>query len=111
MNQPNRDKRTQTRQRQGSITSAVLPRSTPLPNFFLDHVMPLISATAWKVLCFVWRKTVGWNKRKDHISLSQISKGAGIGRDSAIEALVHGGGTKRFDSQGRAQWHPRHDRL
>jgi hypothetical protein len=87
MSQPNQDERTQTRQHQGSITSAVLPKSTPLPNFFLDIVMPLIPATAWKVLCFVWRKTVGWNKWRDHISLSQISKGCGVGRDAAIKAL------------------------
>jgi hypothetical protein len=69
----------------------LLPRSTCIPNFLLDNVMPLLSPSAWKVFCFVWRKTIGWNKRRDHLSLSQISMGTGLSRDSAVRALAPDG--------------------
>jgi phage replication O-like protein O len=61
---------------------------TEFHNYLLDHVMPVVSSTAWKVLCFIIRKTVGWNKEVDCLSLSQIMNGTGIkGRSTAMTAI------------------------
>jgi hypothetical protein len=58
--------------------------------------MPRISANAWKVLCFVIRKTWGWEdkdsptgrKEKDQISYSQIREGTGIRSDTTISGAL-----------------------
>ena len=51
---------------------------TQFNNYILDYIMPECSPNAWKVLCFIIRKTEGWNKEKDHLSINQIIKGTGI---------------------------------
>jgi hypothetical protein len=48
--------------------------------------MPVVSHAEFKVLLFIWRKIAGWGKRKDYISLTQIQKGAGVCRETAISA-------------------------
>jgi phage replication O-like protein O len=61
-------------------------------NAVIDHLMPQLSPTEWKVLTLIVRKTVGWNKEEDSISYSQIKDGTGIKSDAtiskAIKALV-----------------------
>src|SRR3984893_11606390 len=70
-----------------SARKIVLPCSTPLPDFLLDHVMPLAPHPHWKVLLVIWRKTVGWDKHIDCISLSQLQRGAGVCRDTVLAAV------------------------
>jgi hypothetical protein len=72
----------------GSTRTIILPKSTPFPNFFLDKVMPIVSPSVWKVLCFLWRKTVGWDKQIDLLSLSQLTKGAGVCKDTVLRAVA-----------------------
>lgn len=66
----------------------VIPRSTPLPNWIVDDLLPFegVPGSAWRVLLFLWRKTVGWDRRGDYIPISQIMNGAGVGRHQAINA-------------------------
>jgi hypothetical protein len=66
------------------IRDALLPESTPVPNFFFDKIMPRVPHAEFKVLLFIWRKTVGWQKDRDFVSLTQIERGAGVCRDVAI---------------------------
>src|SRR4051812_12100714 len=61
---------------------------TCLTNYVLDVVMPSLPPNAWKVLCFVIRKTRGWNKEKDRLSYSQIAGGTGIHSDATICAAL-----------------------
>lgn len=61
---------------------------TCLTNYALDVVMPSLPPNAWKVLCFVIRKTRGWNKEKDRLSYSQIADGTGIHSDATICAAL-----------------------
>lgn len=59
-----------------------------LSNYLLDEVMPSLKATHWAVLCFIMRKTVGWQKTQDALSYSQIMNGTGInGRATVMDAL------------------------
>ena len=62
---------------------------TTFDNDILDYVMPLCKPHAvWKAVSFVIRKTIGWHKEEDVISLSQFMKGAGIAsRTTAISIM------------------------
>jgi len=60
----------------------------PVPHLLFDEVMPILSASAWKVLSFIVRKTIGWQKSSDVICYRQIVDGTGIRSPNAIsEAL------------------------
>jgi hypothetical protein len=62
----------------------LIPNSTPVPNFFFDDLLPVLPETTFRVLMFLWRKTIGWNKEKDFVSLSQIQRGTGVCRRHAV---------------------------
>lgn len=53
-----------------------------------DLIMPTISGNAWKVLCFIIRKTEGYGKRTDAIAYTQIAKGTGIKSDTTIRRAL-----------------------
>ena len=46
-----------------------------------------ISSSEWQVLMFVIRKTYGWHKKEDNISLTQFQKGTGLSRPTVIWAI------------------------
>lgn len=61
---------------------------TTFHNTILDHIMPLCSANEWKILCVTIRKTVGWQKADDWISLSLYKRLSGIkSRTTVIKAI------------------------
>jgi len=61
---------------------------TTFPNEVLDIIMPNCKPNTWKVVCVTVRKTLGWHKREDTISLSQYQELTGIkGRGTLISAL------------------------
>ena len=53
-------------------------RYTTMDNFIIDHVMPKISGSAWKVLTVIVRKTIGWHKEQDEVSFRQLQILTGI---------------------------------
>lgn len=61
---------------------------TALNNYILDYIMPKLSPNAWKVLCFIIRKTEGWNKEQDKLSFSQIMTGTGIKNRSTVSSAI-----------------------
>jgi phage replication O-like protein O len=61
---------------------------TVFDNAILDHIMPEVSNTAWKVLCFVIRKTIGWQKDQDGLALSQIGIGTGIKSNTTLSKAI-----------------------
>jgi phage replication O-like protein O len=50
--------------------------------------MPKLSPNAWKILCFIIRKTRGWQKEQDQISISQIASGTGIKNRTTITTAI-----------------------
>lgn len=60
---------------------------TKVPNLFIDRLMPRVRPAHFKVLIFIWRKTVGWQKQRDYISLTQIQSGAGVCRATAVSGI------------------------
>lgn len=61
---------------------------TPFSNYTLDVIMPSLPANAWKVLCFVLRKTQGWQKDMDRLSYGQIEEGTGISSSATISTAI-----------------------
>jgi phage replication O-like protein O len=56
----------------------------PFPQILIDEIMPIAGSNSWRVLCFIIRKTLGWNKEFDVIDYEQISVGTGISSPNAI---------------------------
>ncbi len=61
---------------------------TRIPNQIIDFYMGKLTHAQFKVLIFIVRKTLGWNKKSDIISISQIQKMCFISRNTARDALI-----------------------
>ena len=72
-----------------SVRRILLPNSTPCPNWIFDSLLsdPDVPHALRSVLLFLVRKTVGWDRRSDEISLDQIENGASVSRKTAIHAV------------------------
>lgn len=64
-----------------------LPNTTQIPNIIIDYWMGVLSETQFKVLLVIARKTLGWHKKKDKISKSQIEELTGFKRDAIRRAI------------------------
>lgn len=76
-----------------------IPNTTQVPNHVLDHWMAELSGAEFKVLLYIVRRTFGFQKESDSISISQIvsgittrdgrvlDKGTGLSRKAVTLAL------------------------
>lgn len=60
---------------------------TKIPNVVFDVAMSELSGSEYKVLFFVLRKTLGWNKSRDRIALSQFVQGTGLSKSAVVQAI------------------------
>ncbi len=79
---------------------ALIPNSTQVPDVLLDHWMAELSGAEFKVLLYIARRTYGFGKTSDSISLSQIAngitkrdgtvldRGTGISKSSVSRAIT-----------------------
>ena len=51
-------------------------------------ILPTCSPAEFKVLAFVCRKTFGWQKTHDRISLTQFQRGTGLSRQCVVTSLA-----------------------
>jgi hypothetical protein len=79
---------------------------TQIHNVVFDVIMPRLSPNAFKVLCYVIRRTKGFHKKSESLSYSEIQNGTGIGGSATVRAaiveLVKGGYILKKDGPG--QW-------
>lgn len=61
---------------------------TAIHDSIFDVVMPKCPPNAWKVLCFIIRKTRGWSKDEDSIPYSQILEGTGINSKATVSSAL-----------------------
>jgi DNA-binding transcriptional ArsR family regulator len=61
------------------------PNTTQTPNYFLDHLAPHLTEAELRVLLYVIRRTYGFHKHGDHISLSQLIDGIKRGDGSQLD--------------------------
>lgn len=66
--------------------SKFIPNSFQVPNAVVDEALEQISGNATKVYLLIVRKTRGWQKEADAISLSQFEK-LGMSRKTALAAV------------------------
>lgn len=74
------------------MARALIPNSTQIPDVILDHWMATLSGAEFKVLLYVARRTYGFGKESDNISLNQMA--AGIRKRDGTQ-LDHGTGLSR----------------
>ncbi|MEZ4530527.1 MAG: replication protein [Thermomicrobiales bacterium] len=51
------------------------PNTTQVPDQYLDELLPILSGGELKVLLYITRRTFGFKKASDNISLSQMLNG------------------------------------
>lgn len=80
------DKNNTSSSKQQSLSKHFIKCSTPIPNFFIDDLMPFpgLPKPYFRVLLVLWRQTVGWDKDQDYLSISQIQKRAGVGNRQVV---------------------------
>lgn len=59
---------------------------TMIPNVIFDHWMQVLTSSQFKILLSICRKTFGWHKIKDSLSISQIQELTALHKDTIIEA-------------------------
>lgn len=60
---------------------------TAIPNWIMDDVMPVISPASAKVLMYVLRRTAGWQRESDAISVRQFSTALNLSKPTVLKAL------------------------
>lgn len=63
------------------------PNFTQIPNEVFDAYMKKLTPTAFCVLMVIFRKTVGWHKMEDAISLSQLTELTGMCRNTVLKGV------------------------
>lgn len=79
-----------------------IPNTSSIPNILFDFWMEKLSPAEFKVLMCVARKTYGWHKHYDSISIKQIESMTGLHRSGIIknvEKLVEIGLLNKIKSQ------------
>ena len=57
---------------------------TQIPNEYIDSYMYLVSPVANKLFMAICRKTIGWHKETDSISVSQLMRITGIKSETTV---------------------------
>lgn len=63
------------------------PNFTMIPNVIFDHWMKILSHLQFKILICICRKTLGWHKDKDMLSMNQIAELTNSSKDGVRECL------------------------
>lgn len=66
------------------------PNYTQIPNALLDDLLHVMSNSELRVVLVIARKTFGWQKKSDRISISQIAKMAKMSRQGVINGIEQG---------------------
>ena len=69
-----------------SNESKFIPNFLQVPNVVIDELLPDLTGAELKCYLVVIRKTKGWNKESDNISISQFMKATGLSNSAVIKA-------------------------
>jgi phage replication O-like protein O len=84
------------------LSNPYLPNTASIPNIFFDYWMSKLSHAEFKILMAIARKTYGWHKNRDRISLRQLSELTGIHKTNVVKAterLIEIGIVLKFKSK------------
>lgn len=71
-----------------SVSSNFIPNSFQVPNALIDEVMANLGDNALRCYLSIVRKTRGWNKESDLISLAQLMTLTGKSKNSVIKGVA-----------------------
>ena len=66
-----------------------IPNSFQISNAVIDEYLSKMSGNAWKCYGLIVRKTRGWQKTHDSLSISQIQKATGIKSEKTVEKAIN----------------------
>lgn len=81
------------------MSTYAAPNTTQIPNVLLDVHLREMSEAELRVVLAVCRKTLGWQKRRDRISMTQLEQMTGLSRQGVIngvQAAISRGVLKRI---------------
>lgn len=61
---------------------------TKIHNFAIDHLMPILSANAWKALCLVARQTNGYQRSEHQMNYRELQAGTGIKSSATMAGAI-----------------------
>jgi phage replication O-like protein O len=64
-----------------------VPNHTQIPNAIIDGLMSKLSHAQFKVLIAICRKTLGWHKQSDYISISQIMNLTSVSNKTVVRTI------------------------
>lgn len=70
--------------------SYLAPNFTQIPNLLLEEHIKLMTEAEMRVALAIARKTFGWHKRQDRLSLSQLMEWTGMSRQGVINGIEAG---------------------
>lgn len=76
--------------------SRIVPNSYQKPNLYTDRLMHLLTGDEWKTLDYALRRTFGFNRERDRVSISQFMNGNGHCNDAG-EPVEFGTGLGRSE--------------
>ena len=65
-----------------------IPNSFQISNAVIDEYLSKMSGNAWKCYGLIVRKTRGWQKTHDSLSISQIQKFTGIKKEETVQKAI-----------------------
>lgn len=65
-----------------------IPNSFQISNAVIDEYLSKMSGNAWKCYGLIVRKTRGWQKTHDSLSISQIQKFTGIRKEETVQKAI-----------------------
>ena len=68
------------------MSNIFIPNSFQVPNALIDEVVADLSGAELKCYLFIVRKTVGWNKESDAISISQFMSALKLSNKTVVDA-------------------------
>ena len=66
-----------------------IPNSFQIANSVIDEYLSKMSGNAWKCYVLIVRKTRGWQKTHDSLSVSQIQEATGIKSEETVEKAIN----------------------
>lgn len=69
--------------------SKFMPNFSQVPNAFIDEIMVKLPDSSVKMYLLIVRKTKGWSKEVDAISISQFMKFTGKSRPTVVDAIKY----------------------
>lgn len=66
-----------------------IPNSFQIANSVIDEYLSQMSGNALKCYILIVRKTRGWQKTHDSLSISQIQKATGIKSEKTVEKAIN----------------------